>query len=343
MYEKAITLASKFPNTYVFGGYVRDVIIGGKDEKYIKDLDLFFQKETDVDDFIMTLSIFFKLKDEIALRGECYTAYLDNENDVRTCTFVDDKKQSFNIDCVFPNHTNDPRLVKEPISLEHIDMDVNMFYLKLQDSCGIQMCRGPHHKIFKQKSICLALNTPVFWTKTIRGIYDNQFTVLNTPRQLAEAHRKALIYASIYKNYVSNTRDFNNERKKACKLILRAEKMVSRGWTQTTLEDDKTEWLVVKFNKIQELFDKKHWESLKEIIQSETKCSICHSDYKPEDSVFLSPCGHTFHVCCEKSNTITGLIGWINQMVRNSVELRKKNLPDQGKEMCCMICSKPFF
>ena len=111
MYEKAITLASKYPNTYVFGGYVRDVIIGGKDEKYLKDLDLFFQKETDVDDFIMTLSIFFKLKDEISLRGECYTAYLDNENDVRTCTFIDDKKQSFNIDCVFPNHTNDPKLV----------------------------------------------------------------------------------------------------------------------------------------------------------------------------------------------------------------------------------------
>ena len=61
MFDKVIKLASKYPNTFVFGGYVRDVMLSGLDISEIKDLDLFFQKEKDVWNFLETIRIFLSL------------------------------------------------------------------------------------------------------------------------------------------------------------------------------------------------------------------------------------------------------------------------------------------
>ena len=332
MFEKALVLASKFPNTFVFGGYVRDVMLGGKCESGPKDLDLFFQKEKDVSSFIDIVSIFFPLVERTIERGTKNNGYLNNDNDVITCKFSDDENNHFIIDCVFPNQYNNPMYEKEPILYENVDMDVNMFFLKLSETKNqLQICNTPPYRLGESE-----INKELSFIKTLKSIHRSRFKVLNTPQQLAKSPRQ---------HYQECFPDLNVVRKKAIKLVLRAEKMVLRGWTQENEDAGSRTWHVVKFRDLNKTCANPRWSNAAEIITTETRCSICHDEYHPDQTVFVGPCGHTYHVCCsdygEANSSVcredSGIVGWIKAQIRRTLEV------ETGDDMRCLLCKRNFF
>ena len=61
MVSEALKTASLYRNTYVFGGYIRDVLIHGNSVEELHDLDLFFQCGRDINSFENIFSIFHEL------------------------------------------------------------------------------------------------------------------------------------------------------------------------------------------------------------------------------------------------------------------------------------------
>tara|TARA_X000001036_G_scaffold439894_1_gene492926 strand:- start:3572 stop:4600 length:1029 start_codon:yes stop_codon:yes gene_type:complete len=342
MFDKALELASKYPDTFVFGGYVRDVMIGGLDESYVKDLDLFFQKERDVWSFIEIFSIFFNNLESNINRATKKNGYLNNDNDVISCVFINENKK-FYIDCVFPNiyEIQINQQIKEPVSYRNADMDVNMFFLKLDgNKSQMQICSLPHN--YNPASSTNNHNKrELFFIKTLGAIHQSRFNILNTPDQLALNNRQ------------KTWPDINTVRGKAIKLLWRAEKMVSRGWTQENENAAGRKWYVVKFGNLEISCDKGSWLDVREIVLSETKCSICYVDYEKDHKILVGPCGHTCHVFCsdysaEKGSEKgkredTGFAGWIKTGITRSKELRSMNLPYAPTCMSCLMCKRSIF
>ena len=339
MFDKVIKLASKYPNTFVFGGYVRDVMLSGLDESKIKDLDLFFQKEKDVWNFIETISIFCPLIATQIHRGTKRNGYLNNESDVISCVFTDNSK-NYNIDCVFPNtfhgsHNRQDTI--EPVSYENGDMDVNMFFLKLDgNKSQLQICSPPEEELSINPDI--GSKAELFFIKTLRAIQHKKFRILNTPQDLPKCDLRPR-YSQI-----------NVIRIKGIKLLARADKMVKRGWTQENVKNNRRQWHVIKFENIKNSCDKGPWSDVAHIVKTENKCCICQGEYEDHHNVLMSPCGHTCHVFCsdyctekDEIRENTGFAGWIKAAIKRSAETRRMNLPIVERHMSCLLCNHPIF
>jgi len=339
MFDKVIKLASKYPNTFVFGGYVRDVMLSGLDISEIKDLDLFFQKEKDVWNFLETIRIFCPLATFEMFRDTKRNGYLNNQSDVINCVFTENSK-NYKIDCVFRNTPHDSHNHEDiiiPVSYENGDMDVNMFFLKFDGNGNesLHICPPPK----KELSIISDIEGKTLsFEKTLRAIREKKFRILNTPQDLAKCDLRPR-YSQI-----------NVIRIKGIKLLARADKMVKRGWIQENVKNNSRQWHIIKFENIKNSCDKGPWSEVSHIVKTENKCCICQGEYEDHHNVLMSPCGHTCHVFCsdyykEKDDIRenTGFVGWINTAIDRTAETRRMNLPIVERHMSCLLCNHPIF
>ena len=306
MVQQVIHLAEKAEcRKAVFGGYVRDILMGNDHPEQLNDLDIFIEQQQEIKRVIETLSIFWELVSKKKLKQTNYGSI----RTVTKCVFKY-REAELSVDFVSfiepPTNTNERshREPFNPLCLQTLDFDVNTLFCPIQGT-GMRSIEVAHPHL-DIPHIVDRIKNKTFVTMTSPGDYEG---------------------GSIHGN--------------AAKLVLRAEKMVLRGWTQDAHTgnhpDIKTgratkTWFVSRWASIPDDKDKLEipnitdlacWDSNRERILSTTHCGICHENFKAGQTVFVTPCGHPFHPCCTDYNADTsatapptpdrqksGIVGW---------------------------------
>ena len=280
MVQQAILVTSKAKcKTAVFGGYVRDILIGSDSPDQLNDLDIFIESTHETKRVIELLSIFWERVKKQKMKQNHYGA-------TRTLTKCEFKSghAHLSIDFVsFTNETNETSDVPfNPLCLQRLDFDVNTLFCPIKD--GIHSIQVAHPK----------LNL----IKVLERIKEKKFVTMSSPSEYPIGD------GTIHGN--------------AVRLVLRAEKMVLRGWTQDadtgnrpgTKKPGKT-WFISRWAEmpgfsstgdtglmIPNILNNKCWDSNRDRIFSTTQCGICLEDFKAGQTVFVGPCGHPYHPCC---------------------------------------------
>lgn len=322
--DKILKTASRWPSTTVFGGYVRDVVLGGSSTDQLHDLDIHFQRFSNMRGFIDFLNIWC-LVEEVAV-PEPKSKY--DEKGTRTF-IMSSSGIKLKVDIVFPLPTSTMRN-NVPIDIGHLDFDVNGAYLSQSDQIGV----------FNAITALPMLSI----THLIERINNKQFSCVNSPFILA-----------------TGKNDFERKKSeigKAIKLVYRAEKMVKKGWVQDGLS------VVSKVKPINPYWHVSCWaetknkklvcypvdsdpalKQIRERVYGQTTCCLCHSEYKAGETILVPPCGHTAHIACcdteenrnETDRIGTGIVGWFaNQCNKLCMENHREALQ-------CPTCSRPIF
>ena len=294
--EKCIKLAGKWRGSTVFGGYVRDILLGqGTLETQLVDLDLHFSKWANLESFAEFLGIFVNL--------ELVTSSSDKYEDSMTKTFIATCLQTGNqlkMDCSCPCSASlsEP----EPVRMSGLDFDVNSVFMTIEPGLSNSIKALPMISI----------------VHVIERIKNGRFSCANTPKEL-----------SCGKNIVEKKK---SEISKAIKIVLRAEKMVKRGWVQdgvsavAQLDPVMPYWHVTQWFKPEnrELMclpveTDVAWANKKHIVYDNKRCCLCHGDFEPGHTVMIPPCGHAVHVACSDydpeagagiQRQESGIVGW---------------------------------
>ncbi len=320
--DKTIALAGKWKGTTVFGGYIRDIVIGqGTLETQLYDLDLHFSRYSNMASFVDFLGIFY-IMELLDNTSNKYEESMTRSYMVK-CQHT---KAHLKIDCCCPVSITEKQEV--PISISRMDFDVNCVYTKLEG--GIANC-----------VMCVP---PLNYFHIAERIKSGRFSCVNTPRMLASG-----------KNIIEKTK---SEIGKAIKLVYRAEKMVKRGWNQDglaavgQLPPIMPYWHVSQWFKTPEdelvclpVHTDPVWESRKHIVYETKRCALCHGDFEQGHSVLIPPCGHAVHVACsdydeEPADTTrmdSGIVGWFAK------QMKKVGTDSCGDILGCPTCRVSIF
>ena len=336
MVSEALKTASLYRNTYVFGGYIRDVLLHGNSVEELHDLDLFFQCGRDINSFENIFSIFHELVEKD------YEGDKEKYGDTRKVIKFTYKNThgggNLTIDCVYPlmDYQQDDA---KPIDIEHLDFDINAMYQKLDaNQCTIELVGG-------MNNMCRTQPLPL--TRIISRIRAKSFSSISSPFHLARGNGR------LYKASACG---------KAMKLLLRANNLVKRGWkqdgiTKTGKTPTKTYWHVHKMvdGKIEFEGDAaaELWRGKETWISGEKTCTICKEEFGKEDIVFIPPCGHKTHVCCAdyikdpESGTSfreeTGIVGWFAKQRTNCIRSMDDMYTELEQILKCPMCNEDIF
>lgn len=104
-------------------------------------------------------------------------------------------------------------------------------------------------------------------------------------------------------------------------LLLRSKDLVERGWIMDDFYLHQNSWVFSKWSRIQSHPCEVRLSSADmpcSSMCSQTSCSLCHENFKPDDMVFNSCCNHNFHWECAvqtpsattHTSTSTGISHW---------------------------------
>ena len=320
--EKSLQLASKWPDTTVFGGYVRDFVLGDS-KTQLHDLDIHFKTFCNMRSFVDILNIFTEVEEVILPDTKNKYDEKGTKTFNITCKTTGDKLK---IDVVFPlpSSTINRNI---PIDIGYLDFDVNGSYLSQgNDHCGV----------FNTITALPMLSI----SHIMERVKNKQFSCVNSPFILATGR--------------NDLERKKSEIGKAIKLVYRAENMVKKGWVQDGLS------VVGKIKAVNpywhvscwaETKDKKLvcypvdsdpvWKKVKDRIYDQKTCCLCHADYKIGETILVPPCGHTAHIaCCEQyapDRNETGIVGWFAN------QNRKLCIENHREALQCPTCKNPIF
>ena len=336
MISEALKTASLYRNTYVFGGYIRDILINGNSVEELNDLDLFFQCCGDINSFENIFSIFHEL---VKKDKECDKEKYGDTRKVIKFTYKNTHGgDNLNIDCVYPLMDYQEHDAK-PVDIENLDFDINAMYQKLDSNQStIEIVGG-------MNNMCRTQPLPL--QRIISRIRAKSFSSIYSPFDLARG------YGRLYKASACG---------KAIKLLLRANNLVKRGWKQDGITKNgenptKTYWHIHKMvdgkidfqgHTAEELWKEKSW------ISGEKTCTICKEEFGKEDIVFIPPCGHKTHVCCADytkdpadSRTSfreeTGIVGWFAKQKTNCIRSVDDMYTELEQILKCPVCNEDIF
>tara|TARA_X000001036_G_scaffold439945_1_gene493238 strand:+ start:2429 stop:3463 length:1035 start_codon:yes stop_codon:yes gene_type:complete len=329
--SKIIPLASKWFGTTIFGGYVRDIIVGSNKniDTNLRDLDIHFRNGSNMNSFVEFLKIFYEV---VPIPLQAQSRYENKKNRAYNVVCPHTNKV-LKIDCVCPKVANSNDIL--PLSVEKLDFEVNGLFIETNNNTPRSINTVP--------GLCLI--------DVINRIQAGRFSCLNFPRDLASG--------------TTEKEKKLSEINKAIKLLLRAEKMVKRGWIQD-LDAEKTKnvryWHISKWKLIKTedetqnrlscypVEDDKDWENIRTRILDQKTCSLCQNEFSEGHTVLIPPCGHAVHVACsdcgcgndeEKyGREKTGIVGWFATKRRKLFE----GINDV-RHSCleCPTCSKEIF